>query len=100
MHVFSTGKLAHLRLVGTLTKLAPHGIEHEFNDDAFTQVVLHVLDIQMNAFMGLVARTMLLALFRCRAMRWKPASLYFQFEPGEDIVSKELDLPDSVRNAR
>ena len=53
VHVLSTGKFAHFGLVGALTKLAPHGIEHEFGHSVFIRILLHVLDIQINSFVGL-----------------------------------------------
>ena len=68
MHVLSTGKLSNLNFNGTLAKHGAHGIKHEFGNGAFTRVVSHLLEIQLNSFVGLVVRTGLLALFRCRKM--------------------------------
>ena len=83
-------KLLDLRLVQTLSELAPHGIEHHFGQGAQPCILLDLVVLQLDAFVLVVLTKVLLAFgFVVAHPRRPPAGFLLDFQPCVDVVSEE-----------
>lgn len=82
-------KFFDLSFVGLLAKFAPHGVQHLFGEESSTGIFLDVLMFQQDTFpLGPSVDVFMLKVGRV-AMGGVPAGLFFQLEPGIDVVPKE-----------
>ena len=83
-------KWLDLGLVETLSKLAPHGIEHHFGQGAQTWVVFDLIVLQPDALVLIVFAKVLLTFgFIVPDPRRPPAGFLLDFQLGVDVVSEE-----------
>ena len=95
-------KRLDLGFVETLSKLAPHGIEHHFSEGTQPRILLDVGVLQLNAFMLEVLSKVLLTFgFVVTDPGWPPAGFLLDFQPGVHVVLKEaltrfVKMPDLI----
>ena len=90
-----------LGLVKALSKLAPHGVQHEFSDGAQPGIFLDLVVFQLDAFMLEVVLDVRLFLLFCHVVLRPPTGFLLDFEPGVHVIGKEPltgvgEMPDFV----
>ena len=90
-----------LGLVGALSKLAPHGVEHEFSEGTQPRILLDVSVVQQDALLLVVVLNVRLFLFFCHVVLRPPTGFLFDFQPGVDVIGKEPltglgEMPDFI----
>ena len=92
----------HRGLVQTLSKLAPHGIEHHFSEGTQPRVVFDFLVLQLDAFMLEVLSKVLLTFgFVFTDPGWPPAGFLLDLQPGVHVISEQsftrlVKMPDLI----
>ena len=82
-----------LRFVQTLSKLAPHGVEHHFGQGSQTRIVLDLVVIQLNTLVLVVLADVLVALGFVVTHPVRPtAGFLFDLEPRVHVVLEETLL--------
>ena len=83
------GKFPHLHFVLALTKFAPHGVEHHLGQGATSGIVLHLVVIQVDAFLSGVVVEVLGLAFLGPTVGGPPAGLFFDLQPSVDVLGEE-----------
>ena len=95
-------KRLDLGFVETLSKLAPHGIEHHFSEGTQPRILFDVGVVQLNAFMLEVLSKVLLTFgFVFTDPGWPPTGFLLDLQPGVDVVFEEsftglVKMPDLI----
>ena len=93
MKFLGVAEFFDLRFVQTLSKLAPHGVEHHFARGSQTRIVLSLVVIQLNALVLVVVVDVLAALgFVVTHPVRPPAGFLFSLEPRFYVVLEEAFL--------
>ena len=83
-------KFLDLGLAETLSKLAPHGIQHHFGEGAQTGIVFDLVVLQLGPPVLIVLANVLLAFgFVVTHPGRPPAGFLLDFQPGVDVLSEE-----------
>ena len=83
-------KFHDLGLVGTLTELAPHGVQHHLGQGTHTSILCDQGRIQFDTFFGLVVAEILLAFLRIVAnMGRATANFIFVLQPRVDLIVRK-----------
>ena len=82
-------KLCDTGLVGMVTKLLPHGVEHHLSQGSQAGVFLNLSRVQANPLSGFVIVEMLTFHFIITDLAWPTAGLFLDFLPHVDVISEE-----------